>query len=98
MRVAGDQLFADFFERMIQSLPAPPHCPILLSEKVCEGFMDINGHQTTHLSPKGAFYVPAPNNKLRILSTELFHNRKSKFFSKLSEALEARNAYDGLIY
>lgn len=96
--MAGDQIFADFFERMIQSLPAPPHCPILLSGKVFESFMDINGHQTIHLSPEGALYMPTTNNKLRILSIDLLQNRKSKFFSKLSEALEARNAHDGLMY
>jgi len=51
--VASDQLFGDSFERMIQPLPLPPHCPILLYGKVCESFMDLNGHRTIHLSPEG---------------------------------------------
>lgn len=96
--VAADQRFAVFFERMIQSLPAPPHCPILLSGKVCESFMDINGHQTIQLSPEGALYMPTTSNKVRILSTDPFYNKKNKFFSKSSEALEARNARHGIVY
>lgn len=60
--VAGDQLFADLPERMIQSLPTTPHCPVLLSGKVCESFMDINGHQTIRLPPEGALYMPTTNN------------------------------------
>lgn len=58
--------------------------------------MAINGHQTIHLSPEEALYMPITNNKLRILATDLFYNRKTKFL-KLLGALEARNACDGIV-
>lgn len=65
-RVAGDQLFEDSFERKIQPLPRPPHCPILLSGKVCESFMAINDHWTINLCPEGTFCMPTTNDKVRI--------------------------------
>lgn len=88
------------FCRLFWEDDSVPSCNSLLSHSpTWKSLWEFYGYKwsSNHsfISRGGIVYA---NHQWQIKNIDLFYNRKSKFFSKSLEALEARNACDGIIY